>query len=260
MNAVHHLFQYRKSLSTTTFKARGFKVQRCELCRIALEHCICALTPNVESNAGFLLLMYDTEILKPSNTGKLIADIIPDTFAFLWSRTEENSELITLLNDEKWQPFVVFPEQYVDTQRTVYKENLPLQSNKRPLFIMLDGSWREAKKMFHKSPYLDKFPVVAFDPEQFENGEIYSRYQIRSASKNHQLATAEVAARILTMAGEPITANVLDLWFDVFSYQYQKKLSRENKGNPNSIADLDTYIEDLKMSKIPKVNILNISL
>jgi DTW domain-containing protein YfiP len=90
MHAVHRLHLYRKSISTTTYKARGQRVVRCQLCQLAKHFCICEITPskeNIETTAGFLLLMYDTEVLKPSNTGKLIADIIPDTFAFLWSRT-----------------------------------------------------------------------------------------------------------------------------------------------------------------------------
>jgi DTW domain-containing protein YfiP len=110
--------------------------------------------------------MYDTEVLKPSNTGKLIADVIPDTFAFLWSRTTKNDELLALLNDEKWQPFVVFPQEYADSQRQVFTQKVVCTQGKRPLFVMLDGSWREAKKMFRKSPYLDKYPMVSFDPKQ----------------------------------------------------------------------------------------------
>ena len=78
MHAVHKLHHYRMSLSTTTYKSRGQRVVRCDLCRLAKAHCICSYSPNASSNAGFLLLMYDTEVLKPSNTGKLIADIDED--------------------------------------------------------------------------------------------------------------------------------------------------------------------------------------
>ncbi|NQZ81244.1 MAG: DTW domain-containing protein [Colwellia sp.] len=249
MHAVQRLYLHRKSLSTTTFKARGQRVIRCDKCRIAVDYCICTLSPNIKSNAGFLLLMYDTEVLKPSNTGRLIADVIPDTFAFLWSRTEENSELLSVLNDPQWQPFVVFPAQYTEPEREVFKDNLPLQEGKRPLFIMLDGSWREAKKMFRKSPYLNKFPVVAFDPEKVDDEQLASRYQIRNANVENQFATAEVAARMLAMINEPINANVLDLWFDVFSFQYQKSKSRGNKGNPLAIENYIQYIDQQHISK-----------
>ncbi len=245
MNAVHQLYLHRKSISTTVYNSRGWKVKRCEKCRIGLSHCICELTPKVKSNAGFLLLMYDTEILKPSNTGKLIADVVPDTYAFLWSRTEENKKLLSLLDDDQWQPFVVFPEQYADDGREVINDTVKVNTGKRPLFIMLDGSWREAKKMFRKSPYLNKFPVVSFNPDMTENNELISRYQIRQAVVSNQFATAEVAARVLDMFGEQTNANLLDLWFDVFNYQYKQSVCQTNTGNPHAVEDYQKYLASL---------------
>ncbi|PCI63256.1 MAG: DTW domain-containing protein [Gammaproteobacteria bacterium] len=249
MNAVQRLYQQRKSISTKAFKARGFKVIRCEQCRVSQEYCICALKPKTTSNSGFVLLMYDTEVLKPSNTGRLIADIIPNTYAFLWSRTQVNDDLIALLNDPQWQPFIVFPSQYADESRQVFEDTLPALTNKKPLFIMLDGSWREAKKMFRKSPYLAKFPMVSFTPEGIDeisdqNGEVSSRYQIRKAMVNNQLATAEVAAKVLTMANENYNAQLLDLWFDVFNYRYQQSVCQNNKANAQAVANLQGFVKN----------------
>lgn len=248
MHAVQKLHQYRKSLSTTTYKSRGQRVIRCELCRLAKQFCICELAPKVNSNAGFLLLMYDTEVLKPSNTGKLIADLIPDSFAFLWSRTEVNPEIIAILDDPMWQPMIVFPKDYAGENRKIYDNELTVAPGKRPLFIMLDGSWREAKKMFRRSPYLQNLPVVSFTPKAPDNTEeLSSRYQIRLAANNTELATAEVAAQILSLAGEQVNADLLDLWFDVFSYQYQKGVCQQNKANPNAVAE---YTEFTKLHGI----------
>ena len=242
MHAVQQLHQYRKSLSTTTYKSRGQRVIRCELCRLAKPFCICDLSPKVDSQAGFLLLMYDTEVLKPSNTGKLIADLIPDSFAFLWSRTEVNPEIISLLNDPIWQPMIVFPKAYAGEDREIFDNKITLKSGKRPLFIMLDGSWREAKKMFRRSPYLQHLPVVSFTPKAPEGStELSSRYQIRLAANNTELATAEVAAQILSLAGEQTNADLLDLWFDVFSYQYQRGVCQVNKANPNAVPDYTEF-------------------
>jgi len=267
MHAVHKLHQYRKSISTTTYKARGQRVVRCPLCQLAKQFCICQLAPSkgqVETTAGFLLLMYDTEVLKPSNTGKLIADLVPDTFAFLWSRTQENPELLEVLNDEKWFPMVVFPQEYADDQREVFTNHVTCPEGKRPLFIMLDGSWREAKKMFRKSPYLDKFPMVSFDAKAaFENEKgiqendnsnqlspvgLDSRYTVRKTELEHQFSTAEVAARVLDMHGECHNAQLLDLWFDVFNFQYQKSVCQRNKGNINAVENYQDYIAN-KYSK-----------
>jgi DTW domain-containing protein YfiP len=206
--------------------------------------------------------MYDTEVLKPSNTGKLIADLIPDTFAFLWSRTTKNEALQSVLDDENWQPFVVFPQEYAQEGRQVETKSIECSNGKRPLFIMLDGSWREAKKMFRKSPYLDKFPLVSFDPKQFIEHKLVedqtaeketieeieftpvgdnSRYTVRKTELEHQFSTAEVAARVLNMCGEDNNAQLLDLWFDVFNYQYQKSVCQRNKGNPQAVNNYQKF-------------------
>lgn len=270
MNAVSQLYQYRKSISTTVYKSRGFKLVRCEVCRVAKENCICDISPlnlikntsSIETStakgAGFLLLMYDTEILKPSNTGKLVADLIPDTYAFLWSRTEVNPDVLALLNDEQWQPYVVFPAQYAQEGREVIQNKVNCPQGKRPLFILLDGSWREAKKMFRKSPYLNNFPMVSFDPTKFieqsnpDNPLLVSRYQIRFANGENQFATAEVAARVLAMANEHEKAHILDLWFDVFNYRYQISVCQSNKGNPQAIDNYKDYIQSLTKANFTK--------
>ena len=102
------------------------------------------------------LLMADIEPLKPSNTGWLIADVVADTFAFGWARTSVDPALLLLLADSQWQPYVVFPGEFVAPGRVI-NALLPdvsaqKQSAKRPLFVLLDATWAEAGKMFRKSP------------------------------------------------------------------------------------------------------------
>jgi DTW domain-containing protein len=99
------------------------------------------------------LLMADIEPLKPSNTGWLIADVVADTFAFGWARTEVDPALVALLNDPQWQPYVVFPREFADDARVVHEvtHDADIRPVKRPLFILLDGTWDEARKMFRKS-------------------------------------------------------------------------------------------------------------
>ena len=65
------------------------------------------------------------------------------------------------------------------------------------------------------------------------------------ASVNNQLATAEVAARVLALAGETVNANLLDLWFDVFNFQYQKGVCQRNKGNVDAISNYEKFLNQL---------------
>jgi DTW domain-containing protein YfiP len=158
--------------------------------------------------------MANIEPLKPSNTGWLIADVVADTFAFGWARTEVAPELLALLNDPQWQPYVVFPAEFADATRVVH--DVAHVTHKRPLFILLDGTWDEARKMFRKSPYLQNFPVLSLQPEQL------SRYQLRRAQSEAHLCTAEVGALCLDLANDSQAAAALNAYFEVFTEHYLK--------------------------------------
>ncbi|KKD58218.1 cytoplasmic protein [Grimontia sp. AD028] len=212
LHAVHHLYQQRLAQSTRPFKARGANVERCPQCMVVSRLCICEEKVSYPTNAAFLLVMYDDEVLKPSNTGRLIADTVEDTFAYIWSRTEPNKEMLDLVNDPKWQPYIVFPAQYAQPER-VHAEPV-ISEGKRPLFIMIDGTWQEAKKIFRKSPWMARFPVLSI------KAEALSRYGVREASGESQLATAEVAAKVLALNGDRLAGESLDAWFDVFREHY----------------------------------------
>ena len=260
-HSVHALYRYRKSISTKPFNARGKKVQRCEYCQLASDNCICYLRQSMKVNAHFAIVMHDAEVLKPSNTARLIADVVPNTTAFMWSRTEPNTELLALLNTPKYQPFVIFPEQYVAPTRKVYLNQIPnLESEeftqettskaKTPLFVLLDGSWREAKKMFRKSPYLDAFPVLSLNRDNLSQtsqaSENLAGNYIREAEVDNQFATAQVAAQLLALNGEKQASQHLSLWFDLFNFQYQKSVCQPNQGRSDALERYQAFINGSK--------------
>jgi DTW domain-containing protein YfiP len=183
--------------------------------------------------------MADIEPLKPSNTGWLIADVIADTAAFGWARTVVDPGLLAMLADPQWQPYLVFPGEFVDPARVVTKLTEcaerpqfpagPPQGKLapkggsdprsggawgRPLFVLLDATWPEARKMFRKSPYLDHLPVLSLESAQI------SRYRLRRARRDDHFCTSEVAALCMDLAGEPLAAQTLEAYLDVFTHRY----------------------------------------
>jgi len=156
--------------------------------------------------------MHDIEPLKPSNTGWLIADIVAETYAFTWQRTSVEPALLELLADPRYQPVVVFPGEYAEPGRVV--SNVDVSPGKRPLFILLDATWTEARKMFRKSPYLSRLPVLSLQ------ADVLSRYRLRRSTRSEHLCTAEVAALCLGLAGDEKGAGALDTWLDAFTDHY----------------------------------------
>jgi DTW domain-containing protein len=212
-HAVSLLRAARLARSAKPFLARGGSTRpRCEGCRLVASHCMCALRRSVPTRAGVCLLMADIEPLKPTNTGWLIADVVPETFAFGWARTEVDPALLALLADPQWQPVVVFPGEYAAPGRVV--EDLRVEGGRRPLFVLLDATWNEARKMFRKSPYLDRFPVLSLRPEQV------SSYVLRRSRRDDHFCTSEVAALCLDLAGDVRASRTLDATLDVFTHHY----------------------------------------
>ncbi|MFC3606212.1 tRNA-uridine aminocarboxypropyltransferase [Stutzerimonas tarimensis] len=211
-HAVARLRDERLARSAKPFIARGSRTPRCPRCRIPHSHCLCDWLPAPRAAVGVCLLMHDIEVLKPSNTGWLIADVVSETWAFTWTRTGVDPRLPALLNDPQWQPFVVFPGEYAPPQRVT--DEATAAPGKRPLFILLDATWTEARKMFRKSPYLDTLPVLSLQPDAM------SRYRLRRSTRGEHLCTAEVAALCLELAGEHTTSSLLDTWLDAFTLHY----------------------------------------
>ncbi len=212
VNAVACLRDEREEESTKPYLARGSRAPRCHDCRVIESHCLCAWRPQVQARSAVCLIMTAKEVFKPSNTGWLIADVVQDNFAFIWSRTETNPQLLALLADPQWQPYLVFPGEYVEPERVTHE--VQVDSRKRPLFILLDATWTEARKIFRKSPYFDGLPILSLLPEKL------SRYRLRRSTRSEHLCTAEVAALCLELAGDGPASSALGAYFDVFSQHY----------------------------------------
>lgn len=240
-HAVHKLYEYRKSLSTKPFTARGKSLRRCPRCLLGVNYCTCDYVRPLNSQAAFALVMYDDEVLKPTNSGRLIADMVPDTHAFLWARTSVDPALLALLQHPDYQPYVVFPGEYAFEGQQVVNQVPPqaLAPGKRPLFIMLDGRWREAVKMFRKSPYLHGFPLLSFDA-----GEV-ARYALRKGQRDFQFGTAEVAVMVLAAMGETNNAAVLNAWFELF---VESSLLGRNRRPSSDLTPRNTLINHFQQA------------
>lgn len=248
MHAIERLYQQRLSQSTRPYLARGFRIERCPHCHLAQRFCQCHLKQQVLSECAFALVMYDFEVLKPSNSAGLIADVIGDTHGFIWSRTEPSQELLALLADPQYQPIVIYPQANAVPEQPIATAADLHPQGKKPLFILLDGTWREAHKMYRKSPWLHSFPLLSFNLATAP-----SAYSLRKGSLGFQLATAEVAALALKAADEIENAQVLLSWFEVFCEASLQATTKPMEAHRQPLSQLQgNYTEALGAARLPK--------
>ncbi|MCA8865523.1 MULTISPECIES: tRNA-uridine aminocarboxypropyltransferase [unclassified Halomonas] len=199
------------------FKARGSFVTRCEGCNLPVLNCLCPYKVKAESVAQVWLLTHPLEHFKPTNTGRLIGDVITTTQVFTWYRTAPDAQLAALLKDPRYAPFVIFPDDqpdYADRVVGIETVHAAKAQARIPVFVILDGTWRQARRMFRKSPYLDDLPVLPLQTER------ETRYRLRKPASKAHLCTAEVAIELLRQGGDTAAADVLDDYFDVFNDSY----------------------------------------
>jgi len=200
------------------FVARGSNIERCEACLLPQRGCICDYQVSVAAKAKFWLMTHRYEINKPTNTGRLILDTIQGSELFNWNRTEPDPGFIAALDDPSIDPYIVFPEGEDYQHRMVEFEEKP---GRQPVFIILDGTWRQARRMFRHGRYLDKLPVI--QPQTNRT----SKYMLRKAQQDHHLCTAEVAVAMLEQIGDQSSADILEAYFDTFNQHYRaSRLSR----------------------------------
>ncbi len=214
--SFHQLLEHLKTQSTREFLARGKSVVRCDHCQLADYACICHWQPQLESRVEFVLLLHRNEVFKPTNTGRLIADIFPaQTHAFCWSRTEPEQALLNLLQDDTRQCFIVYPADSTNSASKVRQVFFEIPVNQKiKTFILLDATWKQSGRMFHLSRWLEDVPCVSL-PEGTLRG-----YAVRKSHHDDYLSTAEAAALCLQMAGEQKNSEVLLDYFQLFNEHY----------------------------------------
>lgn len=214
-HCVDILREQCKANSTRPFIARGANAIRCTYCLMAEFACFCDRRESQTSPIEFILLFHRDEIHKPTNSGRLIADLFPnDTQAYIWSRTEPQQTLLDHIERKRGNCTILFPNtETAKAQNRKPRKTTPSndRGDEKHTFIILDGTWKQASKMFHQSEWLRDIP-------HFEiNTEVQRSFLVRHSSHQIQFATAEVTAMLLDTLGHDEHSQRLLNYYQVFN-------------------------------------------
>lgn len=156
-------------------------------------------------------MLHPNEVSRATNTGQLLMSALPRCQSFIWDRVNPPQGFIEYISRADIEPFVVFPsEDSIDIFDVV-----KTKTNKKPVYIILDGTWQEAKKMLRKSKWLSQIPAVSLS-----NIDSPSNYTLRRNQEQGHLCTLEVGCELLNAEGESKQADQLRAFFshylDVF--------------------------------------------
>lgn len=197
--------EYKVKQITSLYKS-------CSKCGLPIINCICSKTPKVTTKAKIWILSSEREFLRPSNTARLLKLINTEsTEIFLWERTKEPKKLIENIKDEMYEVYLLFPAEGEMKDRRVEYKN----TEKTPAFIIIDGTWKEARKIIRKSEYLKDLKLVSLNPCH------KSQYDLRKGAGEGDLCTIESAVEILKLSGEIGNSKLIGEFFNLFLKSYK---------------------------------------
>jgi len=180
----------------------------CTKCGMLQDNCLCECIKTIESPVEFWLLTTEKEQYRPSNTGRLLEMVMPNaTRSFVWQRHLEPADLMALIDGDIYDLYLLFPTDEAPTYATQIQENPIL---KKRAYILIDATWKEAKRILRLSPYLEGVPKVTFSED------VHSDYNFRRGAEKGQLCTYEAAVEVLKSIGEEGLAKVLKENFDLY--------------------------------------------
>src|SRR5512133_2331798 len=151
----------------------------------------------------FTLLTHAKEFPIKSNTGRLVLDILGDEAEQVrWDRLNPPEQLLEEI--AAGQAVLVYPGR-------ADEEDSDLSGIAQ--FIIIDGTWHEARRIHQRSPYLQKVRRVNLTPA----GK--SRYTLRKNQKVDCLCTAECVIELLRITGNDAAADQLEDNFLAFISQ-----------------------------------------
>lgn len=142
---------------------------------------------------SFYLLTHEQELERETRSSIPAIEMLADScHTTVWKRTEPDPLIASGLSAT--DTVLVYP---ADEGQPV--ASLDCVRN----FVLLDGTWQEARKIYNRSPYLRRFPILTI------RAEASSVYRLRRNQKDGGLCTAETIAEILKLKGHPGLAGQL---------------------------------------------------
>ena len=188
----------------------------CNKCGLATINCICGKTTQIKSEAEIWIISAEREVYRPSNTARLLKLINPNsTEIFIWERKNQPQKLIEKINDGRYKVFLLFPaeDDELKGRRIEYKS-----IGKIPAFIIIDGTWKEAKKILTKSSYLKEIPIISLEPKY------KSEFDLRRGAGEGNLCTIEAAIEVLELNEETESSLKIKEFYNLFLKSFKASM------------------------------------
>ncbi|MEE4245847.1 MAG: tRNA-uridine aminocarboxypropyltransferase [Kangiellaceae bacterium] len=199
---------------------------RCSVCQFIEQHCLCNLVERLDNQTLVTLLQHPKEATHAKNTGRLLPLVLnnliiavgetPDDFSEVSQRTTH--QRLVLFPNPASEELSALPASFqTSVTASVATTGANSHGDIKLELIVIDATWRKAKKIYAINPWLHALPSIHLNPAKSSN------YQIRKSSLPYSLSTIECVKTCMSMI-EGLPSEPFDILFKQFKQNYLKYL------------------------------------
>lgn len=193
------------------FTSRAF----CSECDFLKSRCLCDVLKSVPNKIHLIVLQHPTETKHPLNTVRIMKKSFTEITVMIGEDFTNDHGLNTILHSPENQCALLYPQE----SSTLLSNHD--SSKKLTHLLLIDGTWRKAKKMFILSKNLHDIPSIKLEPIEA------SDYRIRKAPSVDSLSTLEASVEAFRVIEPELNTDSLNLSFQKMVNFQIKKMGRE---------------------------------
>lgn len=181
----------------------------CPQCQRPEKQCYCQNLLAETAIMDVIVLQHPKESGHPLNTARILELGLTNCEVWVGEDFSSHDKLLQLL--QRKNACLLFPGSCAKSSAEVLSHAIP------DVLIVLDGTWRKAKKIYFCNPLLQALPCIALQPQST------STYRIRKAPGAGALSTVEATVALLREATQQPNAHqpLLDTFSNMVDLQIQ---------------------------------------
>jgi DTW domain-containing protein YfiP len=131
---------------------------RCPTCWVRQAHCICAAVPRVSCRTALLVVRHEREAAKSTGTARIAQLALPSLSIVDYGDSAAEAGARLSASDHLDGGWLLFPSD----------APAPWPAGPVRCLVLLDGTWRQTRKMLKKLPSLARLPRLMLPPKAAE--------------------------------------------------------------------------------------------
>lgn len=194
----------------------------CPKCDFLKSRCLCDTLQVIPNQVHLIILQHPTETKHPLNTVRIMKKSFKNITVLIGEDFSENSELNSLISNSKHNVNLLYP----DSDALILEKKSNNQNQPITHLIVIDGTWRKAKKIYLLSKNLHGLKTLKLIPQE------KSDYRIRKSPNENALSTLEACAEALAYLEPALnTSSALFSFKTMIEMQIQKMGRRVYQSN-----------------------------